>query len=53
LLFFAVALQCVSTVAIVRRETGSWKWPAIQFCAFFAIAYALSWAGFTLTRALL
>jgi ferrous iron transport protein B len=52
LLFFAVALQCVSTIAVVRRETGGWKWPAIQFASFFAIAYALSWAGFHLTRLL-
>ncbi len=52
LLFFAVALQCVSTIAIVRRETGTWKWPAIQFATFFAIAYALSYAGFHLTRLL-
>jgi ferrous iron transport protein B len=52
LLFFAVALQCVSTIAIVRRETGGWKWPAIQFSSFFAIAYALSWAGYHLTKLL-
>ncbi|MDE2238288.1 MAG: ferrous iron transporter B, partial [Elusimicrobia bacterium] len=45
LLFFAVALQCVSTIAIVRRETGGWKWPAIQFSALFVIAYALSFAA--------
>ena len=42
LIFFALALQCVSTVAIVRRETGGWKWPAIQFSAYFVLAYALS-----------
>ena len=50
LLFFAVALQCISTIAVVRRETGGWKWPAIQFASFFAIAYALSWAGFHLAQ---
>lgn len=51
LLFFAIALQCVSTIVIVRRETGSWKWPALQFSAFFAIAYALAYAGYHLTGA--
>ena len=29
--FFAFAVQCMSTVAIMRRETGGWKWPALQF----------------------
>jgi ferrous iron transport protein B len=53
LIFFAIALQCVSTIAVVRRETGSWKWPAAQFTVFFAIAYSLSWAGYTLTSHLL
>ncbi len=43
LIFFALALQCVSTIAIVRRETGGWKWPAIQFAGFFILAYALSY----------
>jgi len=45
LIFFALALQCVSTIAIVRRETGSWKWPAIQFSCYFVLAYALSLAA--------
>jgi ferrous iron transport protein B len=45
LIFFALALQCVSTIAIVRRETGGWKWPAIQFSCYFVLAYALSLAA--------
>ncbi|MFI5360495.1 MAG: ferrous iron transporter B, partial [Elusimicrobiota bacterium] len=45
LIFFALALQCVSTIAIVRRETGGWKWPAIQFASFFVLAYSLSYAA--------
>jgi ferrous iron transport protein B len=49
LIFFAIALQCVSTIIIVRRETGGWKWPAIQFTSFFAVAYCLAWTGFHLT----
>jgi ferrous iron transport protein B len=39
LIFFAFALQCMSTVAIVRRETGGWKWPIIQFLYMLALAY--------------
>jgi ferrous iron transport protein B len=38
--FFAFALQCMSTVAVVRRETGGWKWPAAQFAYMLALAYA-------------
>jgi len=52
LIFFAIALQCVSTIAIVRRETNSWKWPALQFASFFIIAYALSFAAVRLLSAL-
>jgi ferrous iron transport protein B len=39
LIFFAFAMQCMSTVAVVRRETGGWKWPAIQFSYMTALAY--------------
>ena len=45
LIFFAIALQCISTIVIVRRETGGWKWPAIQFSVFFVIAYGLAFAA--------
>ncbi|MEO9952390.1 ferrous iron transport protein B [Nonlabens sp.] len=39
LLFYAFAMQCMSTLAIVKRETNSWKWPAIQFFFMTAAAY--------------
>jgi ferrous iron transport protein B len=39
LVFFAFAMQCTSTLAVVRRETNSWKWPALQFTYMTAIAY--------------
>ena len=39
MVFFAFALQCTSTIAVVRRETNSWKWPAIQFTYMLALAY--------------
>jgi ferrous iron transport protein B len=40
LIFFAFALQCMSTIAVVRRETGGWKWPAAQFAYMTVFAYA-------------
>jgi ferrous iron transport protein B len=39
LVFFAFAMQCMSTIAVVRRETGGWKWPAIQFTYMTFLAY--------------
>lgn len=42
LLFYVFAMQCVSTLAVVKRETNSWKWPAIQFAFMSAMAYLSS-----------
>jgi ferrous iron transport protein B len=39
MIFFAFAMQCTSTMAVVRRETNSWRWPAIQFVYMLTIAY--------------
>lgn len=39
LIFYVFALQCMSTLAVVRRETGSWKWPIIQFLFMGGLAY--------------
>ncbi len=39
LVFFAFAMQCMSTMAVVRRETGGWKWPAVQFTYMGILAY--------------
>lgn len=52
LLFFAVALQCVSTIVTVRRELGSWRWALGQFAALFVLAYGLSFAAYHGLRAL-
>lgn len=43
LLFYAFAMQCMSTLAVVKRETNSWKWPAAQlvFMSLFAYLVAL------------
>ncbi len=42
--FFAFAMQCFSTLAIVRRETNSWRWPAIQFAYMTVLAYVAALA---------
>jgi len=39
LLFYAFAMQCMSTVAVVARETNSWKWPTIQLVFMTVLAY--------------
>lgn len=43
LIFYVFALQCLSTVAIVKQETGGWKWPIIQLVSFTVLAYVASW----------
>jgi ferrous iron transport protein B len=45
LVFFAFALQCMSTVAVMRRETAGWKWPALQFGYMLALAYIGAFAA--------
>jgi len=45
LIFFVFALQCMSTVAVMRRETAGWRWPALQFGYMLALAYAGAWAA--------
>ena len=39
LIFFAFAMQCMSTIAVVRRETAGWTWPAVQFAYMTVFAY--------------
>ena len=51
LLFYVFALQCVSTVAIMRRETNSWRWPAFAWIYMFVLAYGFAWAGRILVSA--
>ena len=41
LVFFAFAMQCMSTMAVVRRETGGWKWPIFQFSYMLCLAYGV------------
>ena len=46
LLFYAFAMQCMSTLAIVKRETNSWKWPLIQLFGMSTIAYIIAFIAF-------
>ncbi len=50
LVFYVLAMQCMSTLAIVKRETGTWKWPAIQFFMMTGLAYLLSWLTYSLLQ---
>ena len=43
LVFYVLAMQCMSTLAVVKRETRSWKWPMIQLVYMTGLAYLLSW----------
>lgn len=44
LVFYALAMQCMSTLAAVKRETGRWRWAILQFVGMGATAYACAWA---------
>ena len=48
LMFYVFAMQCMSTIAIVKRETNGWKWPIIQTISFTLIAYIFSFASYQL-----
>jgi ferrous iron transport protein B len=42
MVFYAFAMQCMATFAIVKRETNSWKWPLIQLFGMALLAYVSS-----------
>jgi len=44
MIFFAFAMQCTSTMAVVKRETNSWKWPAVQFLYMLTLAWLAAFA---------
>ncbi len=48
LVFFAFAMQCMSTLAVVRRETNGWKWPALQFSYMTVVAYISAFAAYNI-----
>lgn len=51
LAFYVYALQCMSTIAVMKRETGGWKWPAFAFAYMFVLAYTASWITYHVTLA--
>jgi ferrous iron transport protein B len=52
LAWYIFAPQCASTLAVIRRETGSWKWMALTFAYMLALAYAASFATYNIAVAL-
>ena len=51
LVFFVFALQCTSTLAVMRRETNSWKWPAFAFGYLLVLAYVASFVTYRIVHA--
>lgn len=50
LLFYAFAMQCMSTLAVVRRETNSWKWPMWQLVVMTVIAYVVALGAYQILK---
>ena len=50
LIFYTLAMQCMSTLAVVKRETRSWKWPAVQLVYMSGLAYAMSFIIYNLFK---
>ena len=52
MVFFALCAQCAATLAAIRRETNSWRWPAFTFAYMTGLAYLAAWATYQLGMAL-
>ena len=52
LVYYVLAMQCLSTVAIMRRETNGWKWPVFQFATMTGLAYAAAFIVYRVGTAL-
>jgi ferrous iron transport protein B len=50
MVFFVLACQCMSTIAVVRRESGSWRWSAFMFGSMTLVAYVASLAVYQVGR---
>jgi ferrous iron transport protein B len=50
MIFYVFAMQCMSTLAITRRESKTWKWPAIQFVYMTSLAYVMSFIAYQLLK---
>lgn len=53
LIFFAFALQCMATVGVMRRETGTWRWPLAAYGSYFVVAWVFAWIAKTIVEAVL
>lgn len=52
LVFFLYALQCMSTIGVMRRESGSWRWPGIAFGYMFVLAWTMAFLAHSVVAAL-
>lgn len=50
MVFYVLAMQCMSTLAVVKRETRTWKWPAFQFAYMTVLAYGMSWLTYIIFK---
>jgi len=50
MMFYVLAMQCMSTLAIVKRETRTWKWPIFQFVYMTLLAYSMSWVVYEIFK---
>ena len=50
MIFYVLAMQCMSTLAVVKRETQSWKWPVLQFFIMTGLAYLSSWGMYVFLK---
>ncbi|MGB2252409.1 MAG: hypothetical protein ACPH28_01455, partial [Flavobacteriaceae bacterium] len=50
MLFYAFAMQCMSTLAIVKKETNSWKWPGTQLFSMTVIAYLVALMAYQILK---
>ncbi|MEO7393900.1 MAG: nucleoside recognition domain-containing protein, partial [Chitinophagaceae bacterium] len=50
MIFYVFAMQCMSTLAVVKRETKTWKWPVIQLIYMTGLAYLMSWLVYQLFK---
>ena len=48
LVYFAFAMQCVSTMAVIRRETGTWRWPLFVFAYMTGLGWLAAWGAYHL-----
>ncbi len=50
MIFYVFAMQCMSTLAVVKRETRSWKWPIIQLIYMTGLAWVMSWVVYQIFK---